>query len=112
LSGRQEAPARNAGCGAGAVRGVRVGSSETAPNRTRQADPSSPSGKEDAWQCRAIAHQSRFARRDTLLRCAPVALPGQTFVFPMGRMLYRAGFVASGLAFANTSVRTRQAGPS
>jgi hypothetical protein len=35
-------------------------------------------------------------RRDLLLRYAPVALPGQTFVFPNISMRYRAGFVRSG----------------
>ncbi len=51
-------------------------------------------------------------RRGLPLRFAAVALPGQTFVFPMERGRSRAGFVRTGAACANTPMRTRQAGPS
>lgn len=40
-----------------------------------------------------------------LLRCASVALLGQTFFFPNSRMRWRAGFVRIGEIFATTPIR-------
>ncbi len=42
----------------------------------------------------------RFARGAPPLRCAPVALPGQTFVFPLERLRWRAGFVGAESAWS------------
>jgi len=50
-------------------------------------------------------------RRDLPLRYAPVAPLGQTFVFPLERMRYRAGFVRSGSVRFHRRCRTRQARP-
>jgi hypothetical protein len=44
-------------------------------------------------------------RREPLLRFAAVALPGQTFVFPLEGLRWRAGFVGSGATCANKSIR-------
>jgi hypothetical protein len=43
-------------------------------------------------------------RRGLLLRSAPSALPGQTFVFPIIIERFCAGFVGTGAACSNTTI--------